>query len=94
MLPLAAPAPRAAPCALPQQFVSLKAFCPQRPQGWRAKPGRLPPPPAAAAAAAAAAAEQLLRGARPLVLPAVPLPEDGQLPPFHEWHRHPELLTG
>ncbi|PRW20746.1 tRNA-specific 2-thiouridylase [Chlorella sorokiniana] len=82
---LAAPRPLA---ALPaQQFVSLRSFCPPaRPQARRRRSCHPPP--------AAAAAEELLLGARPLVLPTVPIPEADQLPPFQEWHRHPELLTG
>ncbi|KAI7843379.1 hypothetical protein COHA_002977 [Chlorella ohadii] len=80
-------APRAQPGVPPQQFVSLRSFFPQaRPQARRRRSCRPPP--------AAAAAEELLLGARPLVLPAVPIPEADQLPPFQEWHKHPELLTG
>lgn len=80
-------APRALPALPAQQFVSLRSFCQQpRPQARRGRSCQ--PPPVAAAAA------DLLLGARPLVLPAVPIPEADQLPPFQEWHKHPELLTG
>lgn len=85
---VAVAAPRALPGLPAQQLVSLRSFCPQaRPQARRGRSCHPPP-------AAAAAAEELLLGARPLVLPTVPIPEADQLPPFQEWHNHPELLTG
>lgn len=79
--------PRALPGLPAQQFVSLRSFCPKpRPQARRGRSCQ--PPPAAAAAA------DLLLGAHPLVLPTVPIPEADQLPPFQEWHKYTELLTG
>lgn len=91
----------------PAQFVNLSAFRSQ-PRAheelhitpWRQRRLNV----AQAAAAAAAAAEQaapggmasLLAGAVPLAPPGS-LPEAQpleQLPPYSEWHRHPELLQG
>ncbi|KAL4433737.1 hypothetical protein ABPG75_000178 [Micractinium tetrahymenae] len=102
------PASVSAPRRLVEQFVSLRAFRAQpqaqgEPQNNRQRRRRLHVAALAAAAEAAAAPDQaaggvasLLAGAVPLAPPAS-LPEVQlleQLPPYSEWHRHPELLQG
>ncbi len=91
----------------PAQFVSLRAFTAQprvheEIQSNRLRRRRLNVAQAAAAAepteeqAAAGGAAALLAGAIPLAPPgslreAQPLE---QLPPYSDWHQHPELLQG